>query len=337
MQWMWLLPVPESWPENKHLMTLTLRLAIIFTLLFPLLTSCQPIDVQHGTFDAKKPSVVTTLFPLYDFARAICGNRANVTLLLPPGVEAHNFEPKPADMITISKAAVFIYTNPVMEPWATRLLKGVGSTSLKAVDASIGTRTLPAKTGHGERHGHLADGNETGIDPHIWLDFSNAQIIVDNMADAMMEKDPANAVFYKTNAAVYKAELAKLDTDFSVGLKNCGTRSFIHGGHFAFGYLAHRYTLSYRSAQAINPDAEPTPGTIAELLDLVKRNNIHYVYAEEIASPRTSEMIAKEAGVKILMLHGAHNISRGDLEGGVTFIGLMRKNLENLRLGMACK
>lgn len=318
-------------------MKIIIRLAIVFALTIPLFTACQRTETQPATPGIKKLSVVTTLFPLYDFARAICGNRADITLLLPPGVEAHSFEPKPADMITISKAAVFVYTNPVMEPWATRLLKGVGSPSLKAVDASIGTRSLPAKEEHGERHGHAGDGNEIAIDPHIWLDFRNAQIIVDNMATAMMEKDPANADFYKINAAAYKGELAKLDADFSDGLKNCNTRSFIHGGHFAFGYLAHRYALSYRSAQAINPDAEPTPGTIAELLKLLEQKNLHYVYTEEIASPRTSEMIAKEAGVKILMLHGAHNISRGDLEGGATFIGLMRKNLENLRLGLDCR
>ncbi|MFH1029099.1 MAG: zinc ABC transporter substrate-binding protein [Pseudomonadota bacterium] len=128
-----------------------------------------------------------------------------------------------------------------------------------------------------------------------------------------------------------------LDADFSAGLANCDKRIFIHGGHYAFGYLAARYGLTYRSAQAVNPDAEPTPSTIAQLLKLVKSNGLKYVYAEELVSPRISEVIAKETGVKILMLHGAHNISKNDLAGGATFIGLMRKNLEQLRLGLACR
>ncbi len=106
--------------------------------------------------------------------------------------------------------------------------------------------------GHaGEEHDHAG-----GVDPHLWLDFKNAAIMVDNLTVAISTKDSANADFYKTNATAYKAELHKLDADFSTGLTNCKKRTFLHGGHYAFGYLANRYGLKYRSAQAVNPDAE---------------------------------------------------------------------------------
>jgi len=316
-----------------------INLVTIITAFAMVLSACQksapPVENRAG----RQLSVVTTLFPLYDFARTICGDKANVTLLLPPGVEAHSFEPKPTDLIAISKADVFIYTNPAMEPWATKMVKSVAPPALKVVDASLGTATLPAEIHSHEEHGHTDDKHrhEGDIDPHIWLDFKNAEKIVDNLTSAIMEKDPVNAVFYKANAAAYKTELAKLDGDFRSGLKSCSTRSFIHGGHYAFGYLAHRYGLTYHSAQAMNPDAEPTPATITELLKLVKSNHLKYVYAEELVSPRVSEMLSHEAGVKILMLHGAHNISKDDLSGRVTFIDLMRKNLENLKTGLICR
>ena len=319
-------------------MKLNIRM-LVSTLLILALCGCQKSSPPQSKESVRKISVVTTLFPLYDFARNICGDKAEVTLLLPPGVEAHSFEPKPADLITISKADVFIYTNSAMEPWATKLLKGVAQPSLTIVDASEGATMLTAGKPSHEEKGHASEEHDHagGVDPHLWLDFKNAAIMVDNLTAAISAKDCANADFYKSNATAYKAELQKLDTEFSNGLSRCGKRTFLHGGHYAFGYLANRYGLTYRSAQAVNPDAEPTPSTIAELLQLVKANELKYVYAEELVSPRIADMIAKETGVKILMLHGAHNISKDDLVGGATFIGLMRKNLKGLRVGLLCR
>lgn len=319
-------------------MPVTLR-SMLALLLILALAGCQKTTPASSTDTTKKITVITTLFPLYEFARGICGDRGEVSLLLPPGVESHSFEPQPADLARISKADLFVFTNAAMEPWALKLVKGVASPSLTVVDASKGTQMLTAgkkaQTHHGARDekGHR---DADGFDPHLWLDFTNAAIIVDNLTAALSAKDPGGADTYRTRAAAFKAELQKLDADFSAGLADCRTRTFIHGGHYTFGYLANRYGLTYRSAQAVNPDAEPTPATIAELLQLVKTNSLEYVYAEELVSPRIAEMLSREAGVKILMLHGAHNISKEDLASGVTFIGLMRKNLENLRRGLAC-
>jgi zinc transport system substrate-binding protein len=330
-------------------MELKVRFIAALLLTF-IIVGCQKSTPPQSSKDSgKKISVVTTLFPLYDFARIICGDKADVTLLLPPGVEAHSFEPKPADLVTISKADVFVYTNDAMEPWATKLVKGVASPSLRIVDASEGAALLKAgaadsdeekhEEGGHDHDGHAERGHDHpgGMDPHLWLDFSNAQIMVDNVANGVIAKDPANQAFYKANAQRYKAELKKLDDDFRGGLANCEKRTFLHGGHYAFGYLANRYGLTYRSAQAVNPDAEPTPSTIVQLLKLVKSNGLKYVYSEELVSPRIAEMLARETGVKILTLHGAHNISKDDLAGGATFVGLMRKNLESLRTGLQCR
>jgi zinc transport system substrate-binding protein len=153
----------------------------------------------------------------------------------------------------------------------------------------------------------------------------------------MIARDPDGKAYYEERAAAYKNELLKLDEDYREGLAGCRKRLFLHGGHYAFGYLAKRYRLQYRSVSAVGADAEPTPAKMAELVNLMRKNGVKYVYSEELLSPQNAEILAKEAKATVLLLHGAHSISRDDLAGGVTFISLMRKNLENLRLGLECR
>jgi zinc transport system substrate-binding protein len=279
--------------------------------------------------------VVTTLFPLYDFARTVGGDKADIRLILPPGVEAHAFEPKPEDAARVTKADLFVFTNEFMEPWAVKFVKGLNAGNVALVDSSKGVTFLKAGAEEEGEDGH--EGHGGGMDPHIWLDFNNAQIMVDNIASAMVARDPANKQYYLANAALYKAELKRLDDDYKTGLSACAKRVFLHGGHYAFGYLAHRYGLQYESASAVNADAEPTPAKLIALVKQVKAMDLKYVYSEELLSPRVSEMIAMETGAAVLLLHGAHNISKEDLDHGATFISLMRRNLDNLRTGLQCK
>jgi zinc transport system substrate-binding protein len=194
---------------------------------------------------ADKLKVVTTLFPLYDFVRNVGREKVEVSLLLPPGVEPHSFEPKPNDIVRVNKANVFIYTNKFMEPWATDILRGAGRSDLLVVDSSTGATFLPAgeqKREAGERVGEHREENRhaLGMDPHIWLSIPNAQKMVDNIAAGLAARDPVNRDFYHGNAEAYKSELNRLDRKFREGLSVCKTRMFLHGGHYAFGYLADR-------------------------------------------------------------------------------------------------
>jgi zinc transport system substrate-binding protein len=308
-----------------------------------LLLSCVSCDTgRTGPEKTRKLRVVTTLFPLYDFALAIGGDRADVTLLLPPGMEAHSFEPKPGDIVRVGKADLFIYTNRNMEPWAADIISGIGSGSTLVVDASRGARMLKAgkSTGndHNDEHGREDEHRHgEGMDPHLWLDFGNARVMVDNIRAAFIARDPKNSAWYSANASAYKEKLTDLDNRYRAGLAECDKRIFLHGGHFAFGYLANRYGLHYESAYAVSADAEPSPATIAHLISRIRANGLRYIYTEELVEPRVADTIARETGVKILKLHGAHNISRDDLSAGVTFLSLMERNLSNLRIGLQCR
>ncbi len=310
---------------------------ILVLVVSSILTGCKNNRQEDkGGGGAGKVTVITTIFPLYDFARAICGEKGEVKLILPPGVEAHDFEARPADLAAISKGDVFVFTNRAMEPWALKLAKGVVGPEARVVDASAGIKLMKVKRDSADEAVHGED-DHGDVDPHIWLDFGNAIVMVDNILAAVVEKDPANAGYYRDNATSFKKELEKLDADYRYGLAACGKRVVVHAGHYTFGYLAARYGLSYHAAQGLNPDAEPDPAGIVKLLRLVKSSGVGYIYSEELVSPRLAKMIADESGAKVLMLHGAHNISRDELSRNETFIRLMRENLAMLRLGLECR
>lgn len=291
-----------------------------------------------------KVSVVTTLFPLYDFAKEIGGDKVQVSLLLPPGVEAHAYEPKPSDIVKINGSDLFVYTGKFMEPWAEDVIKSITNKNTKIVDSS--TEIVMMKEAEGahkeehedehveekEEHGH----EHGGVDPHIWLDFDNSKIIVSNILKALTEKDPVNADYYKANASLYIEKLSKLDESYNNTLSTCKTREIVYGGHYAFGYLAKKYNLEYVSAQGFSPDSEPTAKDMIALVDQIKNDNINYVFYEELASPKIAETLSRETDSKLLLLNGAHNLSKEEMENGVSFLSIMEKNLSNLKTGLNC-
>lgn len=284
-----------------------------------------------------KLKVVTTLFPLYDFTKNVGGAFVDVVLLLPPGAEPHSFEPRPGDMLKIDSADMFVYTGETMEPWVGGVLKGIDNRDLLIIDASRGVHTME-ESEDGVHGAHYGSQHVHGrIDPHIWLDFANAQKMVDNIANGLIAKDPGHRAFYAANAKAYNEKLKLLDGTYSEALGHCKRHTFIHGGHFAFNYLAKRYNLKYISAYAGSPDAEPTPKRLIELEKKMKELNITTIYYEELIMPRVAEVLARETGARLLKLNGAHNITSDEFRKGVTFLSLMEDNLRNLRKGLQCQ
>jgi len=289
-------------------------------------------------------TVVTTIFPLYDFARAVGQDKVQVSLLLPPGIEAHSFEPKPSDIIRIAKADVFIYTGNFMEPWVEDVLSGLSTAGLLVVDASSGITLIAG--GHDEdAHGGEREGPEPDrvhhhgdVDPHIWLDLGNAQIMVNAIAAALAQKDPVNRDFYLRNAEEYNSRLGDLDRRFREAFASCKQRTIIYGGHFAFGYFVKHYGLGYESPYSgFSPNAEPSPRAIAELIDKMNNSGARCIFYEELLDPKVARVIARETGAGIELLHGAHNISRSELQNGVTFISIMEGNRQRLTDCLSCR
>ena len=303
------------------------RLTLLFVLIFIVFSLTACVKRSQEPVRIKKLKVVTTIFPLYDMAKSIGNDKAEVYLLLPPGMEAHSFEPTPSDIVKINESDIFVFTGEVMEPWAGDVIRGAVNRKLLVVDAGRGTRIIRGVSG-------VADG---APDPHIWLDFDNARIMAGNILNAYQLKDSADREFYENKGDDYRSKLADLDTLYKTTLATCRNRIIVYGGHYAFGYLASRYGLKYLAAQGVSPDAEPTANDLARLVEQIKKNKIRYIFFEELTSPKIAETIAGETDAKMLLLNAAHNLSRDQLDQGITFFDILKKDLDNLRVGLECK
>ncbi len=307
----------------------TISIAVICTLVLLALSTCKPAG-KSSRGGGTKLRVVTTLFPLYDMAGHIGDGKAEVLLLLPPGVEAHSFEPKAGDIGKINEADVFVYTGKAMEPWAEQIVRSVSNKDLIIVDASRGTKEIASVF-------HDRDEPAGAPDPHIWLDFDNAKTMVGNILRAFDAKHPSDGNFFDKNADEYDRKLTELDSEYRSVLSGCRRREIIYAGHYAFGYLARRYGLKYVAAQGVSPDSEPTAKDLVSLVDQIRREKVPYVFYEELTSPKIAETLAVETGARMLLLNAGHNITRDQLAKGTSFFDILKSDLENLKIGLECK
>ena len=181
------------------------------------------------------------------------------------------------------------------------------------------------------------DGHEEEIeyDEHIWTSPVNAMKLVDVIGDTLAQADPAHADIYHQGAASYKKELEEIDAGFREVCANRKRNMIVMGDKFPFRYLADEYQLDYRAAfSGCSSDTEPSAKTIAYLIDKVKEEQIPAVYYLELSSHRVAEIIGEETGAEPLLLHSCHNVTRAQFDAGITYAGLMRQNIENLRKGI---
>ena len=283
-------------------------------------------NLDQSSTNSDKIVIVSSLFPWYDLARQIGGDYVEVSLLLPPGVEAHAFEPTPSDMIKISQSGLFIYTGDYLEPWAKDLITSLGKDAPKSLSLGAGLAVVDNELV-----------NQTALDPHIWTDPIIYAQVAERLTAEMVKIDPSHVDYYNSRLDSYKQSLENLDSDYKKILGACRQTEFIYAGHYAFAYLAKRYNLQYEAAQGFSPDAESNPQRLIELIDLLQDYQADYVFAEELDSPQLAEALAQEAGVKILLLNSAHNVAKDDLQSGISYEEIMRTNLAQLKLGLKCQ
>ncbi len=292
--------------------------------------------------EAGKVKVVTSIFPLYDFASQVGGDLVDVKLLLPPGVEAHGFSPTPHDMVTVTRADLFLYLSDILEPWAGTIVAALGADKGKVVE--VGKEIMNTKDGHADRgkrnstDDHIDGHPRASGDPHIWLDPHMAVEMVKVIEIVLSEVDPEHSEIYRNNSRVYIKELELFDAGTEQILRNCKVRTIISGGHFAFGSFAKRYRLTAVSPfRGYSPNAQPSPKAIAELVKIVRRTGSTVIFHEELIQPKVARIVARETGGRLMLLHGVHNVSREELEQGETYLSLMKKNVQNLKQSLQCQ
>ena len=294
-----------------------------------------------------KIEIVATLFPQYDFAKQIGGEKVKVTLLLPPGTESHAYEPTPKDMVTINNSNLFIYTGKEMEPWADEIVAGMKD-NVNVLDLSTTVSLINSEEfeeehededtehehGEEEEHHHEHE-HEHSYDPHIWLDPRNAAQMVDKIKDELCRIDPENADYYAANARKYKEEILNLDAEFENVVKESESKKLAFGGAFAYAYFVERYGLEFESAyESCGENVEPSTAQVKKVIDYINKNNIPVVFYKEYTNGNVARTISESTNAKMLVFNTVHNVSKDEINNGATYVSIMRQNLENLKTAL---
>lgn len=298
------------------------RLIAILLCLCLMLCGCtaQP-DKPH---DETKLQIVCTSFPAYDFAREIAGDRAELTLLIKPGSEVHSYEPTPKDMIRIQESDLFICNGGESEQWAKTLITPELNTIYM-----MGCVDTVEESADGI---YNAEDGEPELDEHVWTSPLNAIKISEEICNVLCKLDTDNAEAYKTNFAAYKAQLMALDREFRQVIKNSGKHTLVFADRFPMRYFALEYGLDcYAAFPGCSSETEPSAKTVAYLIDRVREDKIPAVLYMEFSNQKMADVICEDTGCKKLPFYSAHSVSAEQFEQGVSYLDLMRINLNSLK------
>jgi zinc transport system substrate-binding protein len=319
--------------QLRCFLLLSWRNGLIKRLVLAMLLTGWALPLLTGPAGATPPAgklpVAATIVPLGDFCQKIGGDLVQVQVLIPPGASPHAFEPAPSIMARAAQARVFVYIGAGLEPWAEKLLHSRNTTNLVVVETARGMPLIrevekyrhggAVKAGEHEGHHHVA-GN-----PHFWLDPVLAQEICRKIAAAFIQADPSHRADYEANLQSYLAALEELNREIENRARNWRLRDFV-SFHPSFSYFARRYGLNEAGVIELAPGREPTPRHLQNLVAAIRRYGIKVVFAEPQLNPRIAEVIAQEAGVKVLTLDPIG----GRSPYGADYLQLMRANLAAL-------
>ena len=306
-------------------MNIQIKLAIIAIIIVIPLTSfavTQPnFTSEISTADNLKLQVVASANFLYEFTQNIGNEMIDVTLLVPMGVDPHDWEPTIRDTERLQRADMIITNGIGYEHW-------IGSLSTSNYQGIIVDTSNGILIDYDEKHDDEKHDDEKhkhgNLDPHIWLNPVYAQLQVKNIANALSNSDPTNKNYYQSNAAIYNQELNLLDTKIRTELSGCKT-DFITF-HDAFSYFAEEYGLTQHTIiSSTDSHGEVTLQTLENIISLARELNIKVIFAEENTSTKTSQVIADEIGGKVLVL------SPLEITSTSNYISKMNQNLENLQ------
>lgn len=282
--------------------------------------------------DSQKLKIISTVFPPYDLARQIAGDNADISILLPPGSESHTYEPTAKEIIEIQNCDIFLYIGGENEQWAEKIISSNKSDSVKTVKLIDCVKTLEEAELHEEEH-EEEHSHET--DEHIWTSPKNEQLMLTAVYYAICEADPENKAVYTKNKDSYNGQLSELDKAYKEAVGNAKNKTIIMADKFPFRYLAEEYGLDFYAAfSSCSDESEPSAATMTSLISKIKELKIPVVYYLEFSSTKVADTLCSETGASSLMLHSCHNVSKEDLDKGVTYVELMKQNLENLKTAL---
>lgn len=328
-------------------------------------------SAAQGSSDEKRLQIVTTIFPPYDFARAIAGGEADVKMLLKPGEEIHSYEPTPRDIMAIQNCDLFIYVGGENDVWADRILDNMGEKAPKtlrlvdmvdtveeevvegmmaergehdhedhdeaaehsdAADAGHDDHDEAAEHDHGVPGGDSSHEEHEEADEHVWTSPRNAAQITAKTAEEMCALDPGRAQYFDQNAKAYEAEIMAVDREFREIADAAERTTIVFGDRFPIRYFAEEYGLSYYAAfPGCSAQSEPSAATLVFLIEKVQEERIPVVFSIEFSSGNIARAICESTGAAQRTFHSCHNVTRDEFERGETYVSLMRGNLDAVR------
>ena len=292
----------------------------------------------------KKLSVVTTIFPEYDWVMQILGNEndnINVSLLLNSGVDLHSFQPSADDIIKISSADLFIYVGGTSDDWIQDALKEAKNKNMITINLFevLEDRVKEEELVEGmEEEEEEDDSSDVEYDEHVWLSLENASRACTAIKDALIKLDPSNSSIYALNTENYISKLHDLDSKYQETVNKAKRNTIVFGDRFPFRYLVDDYGMKYYAAfLGCSSESEASFDTVIFLANKVDELQIPVVFTMENPNHTIAETIIKNTkakSAKVLVLDSMQSTTSKDIKNGVSYLSIMEKNLDTLRIAL---
>lgn len=296
-----------------------------------LLAACGQ-EAHNNKTDEEQLQIATTIYPVYQFTKEIVGDTADVSLMVPAGTEAHDYEPSAKQLAELNEADSLVYHNENMETWISSASESIAD-DVHVIKGTENMVLLPGTDDHDHEaeadHGH--EGHSHDYDPHTWVSPYRAIMEVQSITSQLSEEYPDLAETFEANATAYIDELEELDSLYTEAFENASRTDFVTS-HTAFSYLSLDYGLNQIGIAGLTPAEEPSASRLAELADYVKENDIQYIYYEANGSDSMAKTLADEIGIEMAVLNPLESLSQDALDQGKDYISIMKENLEALKL-----
>jgi len=283
------------------------------------------VTVTAGNSSAPVLKVLATFFPLGDWAAAVGGSQANVSLLVPVGIDVHSFEPSPADLEAIAQANILILNGTGLEPWAPAAIAAADNPHLTVVNCSLGINLIYVPP-------QFQAGNRV-YDPHIWNDPVDAIAMVKNILAGYIQADPAEGAYFTSNANAYINSLQVLNQEFvSLSTSQLATRKFVTF-HTAWAYFAQQYNLTQIPVFGPFEDS-PTVADIQNVVNVINQNKLCYVGYESLENPAIPQAIASQTHATLVPMDPNEGLTDQQAAVGETYLTMMQMMLFVMSLAL---
>lgn len=298
------------------------KIISIFLLFVVTFAFCSCGEVERST---GKISVVTTIFPYYDFARSVSKGTCDVDMLLKPGSDVHSFEPTPSDILKIRNADLFIYNGGESDEWVDSILESLGDTD-KPVVMKMTDYVKPLTEMDADHHA------EDEEDEHIWTSLDNAKTLVSKISDEVSKLDSKNKSIYHRNGLDYIEKISKVQSEIENTVNSSESKKIVVGDRFPLLYFATEFSLDWECAfPGCSTETEPSLDRLSKLTDTIEKDKIKTILKLEMSENKVADTLADETNTKVRTFYSAESVSKEDFANNVTYVDLMERNNNALK------